>query len=406
MRSEITRQQSLPRRRATNTSTANTPSVPTSVNLVPSAATQSQSTTATTTATATTGKAQRKPRVVAASTTATTRTTAKPSPATTTTTPLHRRGVLTAATASERSAQAIASARQLDVKLVETILTNLMDSAPGVQWEDIAGLNGAKSALDEIVVMPALRPDLFQGLRAPPRGLLLFGPPGNGKTMLAKALASAARATFFNISASALVSKWMGEGEKLVRTLFAVAAHLQPSVVFIDEIDSMLTARSSGEHEASRRLKTEFLVQMDGVQSDTSERILLLGATNKQDELDEAALRRFPKRIYVPLPDVEGRASLITHLLKKQHALSDRDMTHLASATEGFSGSDLKALCTEAAMEPIRELGRAAMTADAKSIPLISVKHFQAAMTRIRPSTSRETILKYEAWNAKFGSIG
>ena len=139
-------------------------------------------------------------------------------------------------------------------------METIIDKGPGVKWDDIQGLSEVKKAMFENIVYPQMRPDVFQGIRAPTKGILLYGPPGNGKTMLAKAVATECQSTFFSISASSLVSKWMGESEKLMRTLFAIAASYSPSIIFFDEIDSMLSKRNSEENEASRRLKTEFLI--------------------------------------------------------------------------------------------------------------------------------------------------
>eukprot|EP00884_Botryococcus_braunii_P016998 jgi/Botrbrau1/3982/Bobra.0365s0054.1 len=228
-----------------------------------------------------------------------------------------------------------------------------------------------------MVILPALRADLFQGLRAPERGLLLYGPPGNGKTMLAKALAHEAKATFFAISASSLTSKWVGEGEKLVRVLFKVAAAMQPAIIFIDEIDSILSARSSGENEASRRLKTEFLVQFDGVAAG-SERIVVIGATNRPQELDDAVRRRLVKRIYIPMPSEETRLVILNKLLSGQMAsISQADLERLVQCTQGYSASDLAALCREAAMVPIRELGSRVSVVPADQIRKIRLKDFE-----------------------------
>jgi len=173
------------------------------------------------------------------------------------------------------------------------ILAEVLDSQRPIKWKDIAGLSFAKKTIYEMIVWPMLRPDIFTGLRSPPKGILLFGPPGTGKTLIGKAIASESNSTFFSISASSLTSKWVGESEKMVRTLFVVAKVKQPSVIFIDEIDSLLCARSEKDDDSTRRIKTEFLVQLDGAKSINDERVLIIGATNRPEELDEAVKRRF-----------------------------------------------------------------------------------------------------------------
>ena len=169
-----------------------------------------------------------------------------------------------------------------DSKLVESILNEVIPrGTTGVSWVDVSGQEKAKTALHEMVVMPTLRPELFTGLREPAKGLLMFGPPGNGKTLLARALAAEASSNLINISSSSLTSKWLGEGEKLVRALFSVARHIQPTIIFIDEIDALLSERRSGEHEGVRRIKTEFLLQFEGMTSGSGERIVVVAATNR-----------------------------------------------------------------------------------------------------------------------------
>ncbi|XP_076464285.1 spastin-like isoform X2 [Babylonia areolata] len=295
----------------------------------------------------------------------------------------------------------------VDKKLADLILGEIIDCGPKVDFKDIAGQGMAKQALQEIVILPSLRPELFTGLRSPARGLLLFGPPGNGKTMLAKAVANESKSVFFNISASSLTSKWVGEGEKLVRTLFTAAQQLQPAIVFIDEIDSLLCERREGENEASRRLKTEFLVQFDGVSSSPDDRILVMGATNRPQELDDAVLRRFPKRVYVTIPDHDMRVAMLAHLLKKQGcALSQKDLSHLATLTEGYSGSDLTALAKDAALGPIRELSMTEVrSVDANKVRDITMSDFMESVKRIRRSVPVETLQKYEEWNREYGDI-
>ena len=190
-----------------------------------------------------------------------------------------------------------------------------------------------------------------------------------------------------------------------MRTLFAVAVYREPAVVFIDEIDSLLTQRKSDENEASRRIKTEFLVQLDGT-GGCKGRVLVIGATNRPHELDDAARRRFVKRLYIPLPVAQDRESLIRTLLgKNQHSLTDACISKLAVATDGFSGADLKALCVEAAMGPLRELGVRALQVDAKDVPHISYKHFRKALRGMNPSVSQADLEVYVEWTKTYGSL-
>lgn len=292
-----------------------------------------------------------------------------------------------------------------DTKLVEMINTVIVDRSPSVKWDDVAGLDKAKQTLFEMVILPTKRKDLFTGLRRPPRGLLLFGPPGNGKTMLAKAVASECSATFFNVSASTLTSKWVGEGEKLVRTLFMVAISRQPSVIFMDEIDSIMSTREANEHDASRRLKSEFLVQFDGVSSNPDDLVIVIGATNKPQELDDAVLRRLVKRIYIPLPDETVRRLILKQKLKGQaFSLPSQDLERLVRETNGYSGSDLQALCEEAAMMPIRELGPNILTVKANQVRPLRYEDFKKAMSVIRPSLHKSRWEELERWNQDFGS--
>jgi SpoVK/Ycf46/Vps4 family AAA+-type ATPase len=248
----------------------------------------------------------------------------------------------------------------IEKEILDMIKSEVIEVQKKVTWEDIAGLEEAKTKLEEAVVIPLLRPDLFTGIRAAPKGILLFGPPGTGKTLIGRCIASQSNATFFSISASSLTSKWIGQGEKLVKALFTYARVMQPSVIFMDEIDSILMKRSENEHESSRRLKTEFLVQLDGAyKTDESDRILIVAATNRPQELDEAVRRRFTQKLYIPLPCFEGRKSLVMNLMKHlKHSMTERDFDEVGEKTEGYSGADMQTLVKEASMEVIREISK------------------------------------------------
>eukprot|EP00252_Welwitschia_mirabilis_P027239 TRINITY_DN929_c0_g1_i1.p1 TRINITY_DN929_c0_g1~~TRINITY_DN929_c0_g1_i1.p1 ORF type:complete len:385 (-),score=79.27 TRINITY_DN929_c0_g1_i1:282-1436(-) len=227
-----------------------------------------------------------------------------------------------------------------------------------VTFDSVGGLEGIKQDLHEMVILPLQRPNLFTRgkLLSPQKGILLYGPPGTGKTMLAKAIAKEARAAFINVKLSTLMSKWFGESQKLVSALFSLAYKLQPSIIFIDEVEGFLGHRHSGECEASATIKTEFMSLWDGLTTDQNARVMVIGATNRPEELDDAIIRRLPKAIEVGLPNCEERAKILKVILRDEDVDDDIDYNHLASLCEGYSGSDLKELCKRAAYIPIREL--------------------------------------------------
>lgn len=226
-----------------------------------------------------------------------------------------------------------------------------------MSWDDVAGLDTAKEALQEAVILPMKFPQLFTGKRKPWSGILLYGPPGTGKSFLAKAVATQSNSTFFSVSSSDLVSKWMGESERLVKQLFAMAREARPSIIFIDEVDSLCGTRNDGESEASRRIKTEFLVQMNGVSNDDQTDVLVLGATNIPWALDTAIKRRFEKRVYIPLPEPEARRRMFElNIGSTPNSLTPKDLRQLAAQTEGYSGADIAVLVREALMQPVRRV--------------------------------------------------
>ncbi|KAI0985519.1 hypothetical protein GJ496_002964 [Pomphorhynchus laevis] len=300
--------------------------------------------------------------------------------------------------------------KNVDPKLVDMIMSEIVEQGK-LDWDEIAGLHNVKQALKEIVIWPLMRPDLFVGLRGPPKGLLLFGPPGTGKTLIGRCIASQSNSKFFSISASSLTSKWEGEGEKLVRTLFTVAANCAPSVIFVDEIDSLLTRRRESENEATRRIKTEFLVQMDGICTKSSDqpcnRVLLVGATNRPQELDEAARRRFTKRLYVPLPDSDARKAMIEQMMSGQRcSITNDQIKSIVMMTNGYSGADMSTLCSEAAMGPIRRLAMKDISQiNCDQVEPVSYQDFENAVANVKASVSQLDLGSYKNWNVEFGSF-
>ncbi|KAM3685167.1 hypothetical protein ACJW31_11G097800 [Castanea mollissima] len=307
---------------------------------------------------------------------------------------------------------------------------------PNVTWSDVAGLESAKQALQEAVLLPVKFPQFFTGKRKPWRAFLLYGPPRTGKSYLAKAVATEADSTFFSVSSSDLVSKWMGESEKLVSNLFQMDRDNAPSIIFIDEIDSLCGQQGEGnESEASQHIKTELLVQMQGVGSN-DQKVLILAAMITPYALDQAICRRFDKRIYIPLPDLKARQHMFkVHLGDTPHNLTESDFEHLAHKTEGFSGSDI-AVCVSL-FEPVRqthdakffkknssdmwvpceptERGAVQVTLqelDAQGLaskiqpPPITRADFDKVLARQKPTVSKADLEVHERFTEEFGEEG
>lgn len=293
----------------------------------------------------------------------------------------------------------------VDQYIIDRIKNEILEATNNITWSDIIGLDRVKKIINEIVLWPMQRPDLFTGLRGPPKGLMLFGPPGTGKTMIGKCIASQCKATFFSISASSLTSKWVGEGEKMVRALFYLGRKMQPSVIFIDEIDSLLSQRTENENEGSRRIKTEFLIQFDGTNTSNDDKILVIGATNRPQEIDEAARRRLVKRVYVGLPNDDSRINMIKNLVKDyKNNLTDDDFKAIGKLTEGYSGSDMFNLCREASLEPLREIDNLSNFETNSTRPII-VDDFVKAVKQIKKSVSDKDLNLYKEWNETYGSF-
>ncbi|XP_051143142.1 uncharacterized protein LOC127259673 [Andrographis paniculata] len=227
-----------------------------------------------------------------------------------------------------------------------------------VKFESVGGLDSIKQALYELVILPLQRPELFchGKLLCPQKGVLLYGPPGTGKTMLAKAIARESGAVFINVRTSNLMSKWFGDAQKLVAAVFSLAYKLQPAIIFIDEVDSFLGQRKSTDHEALANMKTEFMSLWDGFTTDQHARVMVLAATNRPSELDEAILRRFPQAFEIGIPDRRERAAILKVILKDEKVEDAIDYDYIASLCDGCTGSDLLELCKKAAYFPIRDV--------------------------------------------------
>ncbi|GBP08965.1 ATPase family AAA domain-containing protein 1-A [Eumeta japonica] len=236
-----------------------------------------------------------------------------------------------------------------------------------VQWKDIAGLDHLIQELRETVILPIQKRELFADskLTQPPKGVLLHGPPGCGKTLIAKATAKEARMSFINLDVSLLTDKWYGETQKLAAAVFSLAVKLQPCIVFIDEIESFLRTRTQHDHEATAMMKTQFMSLWDGLITDPDCTVIIMGATNRPQDLDKAIQRRMPATFHVPMPNETQRERILRLILSNEPIANDIEYRRLALATEGFSGSDLHELCRQAAVYRVRDLARDEMQREA-----------------------------------------
>ncbi|MBI4020216.1 MAG: ATP-binding protein [Candidatus Aenigmarchaeota archaeon] len=306
------------------------------------------------------------------------------------------------------TAQKVTKSKPDDEEMPSEVIDSLIiTQKPDTKWEDIGGLEEAKSAIKEAIILPFIKhkPSFVKS----PRTILLYGPPGTGKTLLAKASSHNLGATFFEARISALLSKYYGESPKLVDALFSKARKMQPSLMFIDELDSIAISRDSDMHETTRRVLSQLLTEIEGFNTKGAERVLVMGATNKPWDLDDAVVSRFQKKVYVPLPDEASRKSILKIHLKGADT-GGLDIGTLAGKTDCFSGRDLAALCQEAIMHMVREENPGLESLTSKDVEYYSLnyrplgeKDFDFAFGKVKPVAGRRDIEKYELWKKDFG---
>ncbi|XP_016101170.1 ATPase family AAA domain-containing protein 1-A isoform X2 [Sinocyclocheilus grahami] len=262
-----------------------------------------------------------------------------------------------------------------------------------VTWRDVAGLDEIISELQDTVILPFQKRHLFCGskLLQPPKGVLLYGPPGCGKTLIAKATAKASGCRFINLQASTLTDKWYGESQKLTAGVFSLAVKIQPCIIFIDEIDSFLRNRSSMDHEATAMMKAQFMSLWDGLDTNASSQVMVMGATNRPQDVDAAILRRMPTTFHVGLPNAAQREEILRLILSGENLSNAINLKEIAAQTEGYSGSDLKELCRDAAMYRVRDYVRKQqMKQIAQQFQLDEEEHVDS--TQLRPVTQLDLL--------------
>jgi len=301
----------------------------------------------------------------------------------------------------EHSADSAESKDSKSIKFDQWVLTE----KPDINWDDIADLEKPKRAIEESIIFPVRRPDLFP--LGWPRGILFFGPPGCGKTLLAAAIASEIKGVFFNADAASLMSKWLGESERNVSQLFTKARegseNGQPSIVFLDEIDSIMGVRGE-EVGGEVRVRNQFLKEMDGIlDKNRNYHVYVIGATNKPWALDEPFIRRFQKRIYVPLPDVKARMDMFQIYAHNLKLNNNVDFAELARKTEGYSGGDVRDLFQSTQLKVVRDFFQHGRPGDPSAVPdPITMEDFQAILHVRRPSVSTNNLKRYFDWDESF----
>ncbi|CRH01350.1 vacuolar protein sorting-associated protein 4, putative [Plasmodium relictum] len=314
----------------------------------------------------------------------------------------------------------------------------IMDKNGNVKWSDVCGLETAKEVLKEAIIFPLKFPKLFSSSSLPYKGILLYGPPGTGKTFLALACANECNMNFFNVSSSDLVSKYQGESEKYIKCLFDTAKENAPAIIFIDEIDSLCGSRTDGENESTRRIKTEFLINMSGLKN-YENNIIVIGATNTPWSLDSGFRRRFEKRIYIPLPNLHARMKIFEKYIKNNESnIPNDDIKYFATLTENYTGADIDIICRDAVYMPIKKCllskffkqvnknnkiyytpcspGDTDKTKIEKNVmslnenelllPALTAQDFKIAISNSKPSLSLDDLKRYDEWTNQYGMSG
>lgn len=288
-------------------------------------------------------------------------------------------------------------------KMIDSLI---ISHKPDTKWEDIGGLEEVKTEIKEVIILPFIKrkPDYVEA----PRTLLLYGPPGTGKTLIAKAASNVLSATFFEARVSALLSKYFGESPKLLNSLFLKAKSMQPSLIFMDELDSLAVKRSGETSASTRRVLSQLLMEIDGFNTKGSDKVIIIAATNAPWDLDDAVISRFQKKVYIPLPNKEAKKKIFSIHLK--NAKLGVDIDKLADLAENFSGRDISNVCKEAIMHMIREQNPSLGELTSESVEHYSLKHrpltlndFKIAFKTIKPAIDVSHLKRYEEWESSFG---